>query len=102
MRRKAEISPREVVSELEKHILVDGFRIVLDHTKSRGSRLVDAVTGCELLDLYGFYGSMAVGFNHPHFDKPEVHQDLLATIRTKVANADVYSTAYARDRKSVV
>ena len=63
MRRKVEISPREVVSELEKHILVDGFRIVLDHTKSRGSRLVDAVTGRELLDLYGFYGSMPVGFN---------------------------------------
>jgi L-lysine 6-transaminase len=96
MRRKAEISPRDVVSELEKHILVDGFRIVLDHARSRGSRLVDATTGRGLLGLYGFYGSMAVGFNHPHFDRPEVHQDLLATIRTKVANADVYSTAYAR------
>src|SRR5687768_11438874 len=91
-----QISPQHVVSELEKHILVDGFRIVLDHARSRGCRLVDAVTGRELLDLYGFYGSMAVGFNHPHFDRPEVHQDLLATIRTKVANADVYSTAYAR------
>ena len=96
MHGAAKISPREVVAELEKHILVDGFRIVLDHAKSRGCRLVDAVTGRELLDLYGFYGSMAVGFNHPHFDRPEVHQDLLATIRTKVANADVYSTAYAR------
>lgn len=90
------IAPRNVVTELERHILVDGFRIVLDHAKSRGCRLVDAVTGRQLLDLYGFYGSMAVGFNHPHFDRPEVHQDLLATIRTKVANADVYSTAYAR------
>src|SRR5437867_745418 len=96
MRRKAEISPGEVVSELKEHILLDGFRIVLDHAKSRGSRLVDAVTGREVLDLYGLYGSMAVGFNHPHFDKAEVHQDLLATIRTKVANADVYSMAYAR------
>src|SRR5688572_25584320 len=96
MRNRAEISPRGVVPELEKHMLVDGFRIVVDHAKSRGSRLVDAVTGRELLDLYGFYGSMAVGFNHPDFDKPDVHRDLLATIRTKVANADVYSTAYAR------
>src|SRR5687768_17726616 len=95
MSRK-EISSRDVVPELQKHILVDGFRIVLDHARSRGARLVDAATGRELLDLYAFYGSMAVGFNHPHFDRPEVHQDLLATIRTKVANADVYSTAYAR------
>src|SRR5687767_10682854 len=88
--------PRGVVSELQKHILVDGFRIVIDLEKSRGSRLVDAATGREFLDLYGFFGSMAVGFNHPHFERPEVHQDLLSTIRTKVANADVYSTAYAR------
>ena len=39
---------------------------------------------------------MAIGFNHPYFERPEVHQDLLATIRTKVANADVYSGAFAR------
>jgi L-lysine 6-transaminase len=96
MTMSAGIRPKAVVPELEKHILVDGFRIVVDLQKSRGARLVDAVTGREFLDLYGFFGSMAVGFNHPHFDQPEVHQDLLATIRTKVANADVYSTAYAR------
>jgi L-lysine 6-transaminase len=90
------IVPQAVVSELQKHILVDGFRIVIDLEKSRGPHLVDAVTGRQFLDLYGFFGSMAVGFNHPYFNRPEVHQDLLATINTKVANADVYSSAFAR------
>src|SRR4051812_26910 len=92
----ANITPPDVVAELEKHILVDGFRIVLDPHKSRGARLVDAVTGRELLDLYGFYGSMPLGFNHPHFDRPDVQKDLLEAARMKPANSDVYSIHLAR------
>src|SRR5207247_6355376 len=66
------ITPERVVPEVERHILLDGFRIVVDLEKSSGCRLVDAVTGRELLDLYGFYGALPVGFNHPWFDRPEV------------------------------
>src|SRR3954468_22747040 len=84
------------VSELEKHILVDGFRLVIDLKKSRGCYLVDEVTGRSLLDLYGFYGSLPVGFNHPVLSQPTVQQDLLEAARIKVANADVYSRHYAR------
>jgi L-lysine 6-transaminase len=84
-----------VVSDLQRHVLVDGFRIVIDLTKSRGAKLVDAVTRRELIDLYGFYGSLPLGFNHPHFDRPAVQQDLLEAARTKVANSDVYSLHYA-------
>src|ERR1700685_3868599 len=74
----AEVAPREVIAELEKHILVDGFKLVLDLQKSRGSRLVDAATGREFVDLYSFYASMPVGYNHPYFSRPEVEADLLA------------------------
>jgi L-lysine 6-transaminase len=38
---------------------------------------------------------MAVGFNHPWFDRLEVKEDLLEAARTKVANSDVYSRPYA-------
>lgn len=89
------IPPQAVVPELEKHVLTDGFRIVIDLEKSRGSRVVDAATGRELVDLYGFYGSQPVGFNHPHFNQPEVQQQLLLAARNKIANPDVYSTLYA-------
>jgi L-lysine 6-transaminase len=89
------IIPQEVVSQLEKHILVDGFRIVIDLQKSRGPYLADAVTGRQLLDLYAFYGSMPLGFNHPHFDEPHVQRDLLEAARTKMANCDVYSVHLA-------
>jgi L-lysine 6-transaminase len=83
------------LEKLERHILMDGFRIVFDLEKSRGSYIYDAATGKQIIDFYGFFGSVPVGFNHPHFDKPEVQEELLAASRTKVANSDVYSQQYA-------
>ena len=93
--RKA-IDASRVLNVLEEHILLDGFKIVVDLEKSRGSYLVDAATGHRLIDLYGFFGSMPIGFNHPHFDEPDVQRDLVRAAKAKVANSDVYSEAYAR------
>src|SRR5262245_5057160 len=89
------IPPYAVVPSLEKHVVVDGFRVVVDLEKSRGSRLVDAATHRKLLDLYGFYGSLPVGFNHPYFLQSEVQHELLLAATTKVANSDVFSSFYA-------
>ncbi len=95
MNKAQNIRPNSVVAELEKHVLVDGFRIVIDLEKSRGSRVVDAATGREFIDLYGFYGSQPIGFNHPRLFEPEVGRQLLLAARNKVANPDVYTTIYA-------
>jgi L-lysine 6-transaminase len=95
MRAQWEIPPQTVVSALEKHVLIDGFRIVIDLEASRGCRLVDARSGRELIDLYGFYGSLPIGYNHPHFELAGVQGELVMASKTKVANADVYSTFYA-------
>jgi L-lysine 6-transaminase len=84
-----------VLHQLEQHILLDGFRIVIDLDKSRGSYLYDAATGHRLIDLYGFFGSMPVGFNHPYFDDADVQCDLLRAAKIKIANSDVYSEGYA-------
>src|SRR5438132_13013509 len=84
-----------VLDTLDQHILLDGFKIVIDLEKSRGSYLYDAATGHRLIDLYGFFGSMPVGFNHPYFNDPDVQRDLLRAAKVKVANSDVYSKAYA-------
>src|SRR5213082_3289297 len=94
-KNKKSVSPSRVLNTLGEHILLDGFKIVLDLEKSRGSHLVDAANGHRLIDLYGFFGSLTIGFNHPHFDKPEVQRDLLRAAKAKVANSDVYSEAYA-------
>ena len=89
------VPPHQVIAELERHILVDGFKLVFDVARSRGSRFVDAATGKEFIDLYSFYASQPIGFNHPYFDRPEVKADLLAASKIKVANADVYTVQFA-------
>jgi L-lysine 6-transaminase len=74
---------------------MDGFKIVFDLERSRGSYMYDAATGHRLIDFYGFFGSVPVGYNHPHFDEAEVQQELLRAATTKIANSDVYSEQYA-------
>jgi L-lysine 6-transaminase len=96
MNAGSQILPQGVVADLEKHLLIDGFQIIVDLRKSRGSTLIDAATGRQLLDLYGFFGSMPLGFNHPCFEQQNVQADLLEAARVKVANPDVYCTHLAR------
>src|SRR5437868_3871476 len=94
-RNRGTISPSTVLDTIERHVLLDGFRIVVDLEKSRGSYLYNAVDDRRLIDLYGFFGSMPVGFNHPHFDDPQVQRGLLRAAKAKIANSDVYSDGYA-------
>jgi L-lysine 6-transaminase len=89
------IAPSKVLEIIEQHVLLDGFKVVVDLDKSRGPYLHNAVTNKRLIDLYGFFGSMPIGFNHPHFDDPAVQRDLLRAAKVKVANSDVYSEDYA-------
>lgn len=89
------VLPGDVIATLKQHILVDGFKLIYDCNRSQGSRFVDAVTGKSWMDLYSFYASQPIGFNHPHFDRPDVQAELLQAAKIKVANADVYSTQYA-------
>jgi len=84
-----------VLKTLEQHVLLDGFKIVIDLEKSRGSYLHNEVNDQRLIDLYGFFGSNPIGFNHPHFEGAEVKTDLLRAAQIKIANSDVYSEAYA-------
>src|ERR1700722_15254065 len=89
------ITPAEALRELGRHVLMDGFGVMLDLEKSRGCRVVDTVSGRPLLDLYGCFGSLPVGFNHPWFDQAAVQRDLLEAARSKTANSDIYCMLYA-------
>jgi len=89
------IPATEVLRVLSRNVLTDGFRVVLDLEKSRGSQLVDAASGRSILDLYGCFGSMPVGFNHRWMHRPEVERDLVIASRAKAANSDVYCSLYA-------
>jgi len=84
------IAPDEVRERLAEHMLVDGFPIVLDLSKSHGCRLVDARDGTEYLDFYTFFGSAPLGMNPPGLsDDAATRDELVEAASNKPANAEV-------------
>jgi L-lysine 6-transaminase len=81
---------------LSRSMLVDGFDLVLDLSRSAGSYLVDARTGRRYLDMFTFFASSALGMNHPALaDDEEFRAELVEAAVNKPSNADVYTVAMA-------
>ncbi len=95
MDRSVSLSPADVHQALGRSLLVDGFPIVLDLAASRGCDLVDAITGDRYLDLFGFFGSNALGMNHPLMTRPEIVAELGRIALHKPSNSDMYTVAMA-------
>lgn len=89
------IEPTKVHQTLAKHLLVDGFPVVIDLEKSHGSFLHCSKTNKEYLDFFSFFASNPLGFNHPVMHQPEVEKRLLEAARVKVSNSDKYTTYFA-------
>lgn len=82
----------KVHDRLSKHILADGFNMVMDLEKSHGSYIVDE-SGKEYLDMFSMFASAAVGYNHPYIKK---HQDWLGQCAIiKPSMSDVYNKEFA-------
>ncbi len=90
------MQPSDVLSTLDRHLLVDGYDLVLDLDASQGSRLVDARDGTSYLDMFTFFASNALGFNHPRLHEPDAEAALLRSARHKPSNSDVYTVDLAR------
>ena len=92
-----QLAPSDVHASLARHLLVDGFDMVLDLQASGGSHLVDARDGTSYLDLFTFFASSALGMNHPAIAQdPVFDAELLEAARNKPSNSDVYTVAMAR------
>jgi len=90
------ISPAEVHATLRTSLLVDGYDFVLDTVASRGSWLVDARDGIRYLDMFSFYGSNALGMNHPALADDAVFRELIGRVAlNKPTSSGVYTTEYA-------
>ncbi|TYP57578.1 L-lysine 6-transaminase [Thermosediminibacter litoriperuensis] len=90
------VKPDEVLSTLEKYILVDGFPIVIDLEKSHGSHIVDARDGTDYLDFYTFFASSPLGLNHPKLANEEFKERVFRAAVNKVANSDIYTVEMAQ------
>ncbi|MCK4577912.1 MAG: aminotransferase class III-fold pyridoxal phosphate-dependent enzyme, partial [Candidatus Marinimicrobia bacterium] len=87
------VEPRNVRQVLDKHILADGYDVVIDLEKSHDSWIIDAVTGREYLDMFSMFASGAIGYNHPTL---VANRDrLLSAAINKPTLSDIYTREYA-------
>lgn len=89
------IAPTEVHATLARHMLADGYDMVLDLERSHGRRLYDSRTGREVLDLFSFFATLPIGFNHPRMKDPDFLAKLTRAALVNPTNSDIYSTEFA-------
>jgi L-lysine 6-transaminase len=89
------MNPSDVFEVLGRHMLVDGFHLVMDLGRSQGSWVVDARDGRKYLDFYSFFATAPLGHNHPRLTDPQFQKRLGAIAAHKPANSDVYTTEFA-------
>jgi L-lysine 6-transaminase len=88
--RRTTVTPDNALNTLRKHMLVDGFDIVIDLKRSKGSYIVDARDGKRYLDFFTFVASHPVGMNHPKLTSPSFLKKLARLAVTKPSLSDIY------------
>lgn len=89
------IAPTQVHEILGRHMLADGYDMVLDLDKSQGRRLWDARSGRWILDMFSFFATLPVGLNHPRLKDPEFLARLQRAALANPANSDIYTVEMA-------
>lgn len=95
------IHPNEVKKILGKHLLTDGFDMVLDLNKSKGAYLYDSKSGRQYLDFFTFFASNPLGMNHEKIaNDPDFVTKLGQVAINKPSNSDVYTEELAEFMES--
>lgn len=92
---RVHVEPKNVLDSLSKHILVDGYHIVMDLRRSHGNFVFDSLHGVEVLDFFSNFATCPVGYNHPKMTTPEFLEELAWAAVTKPANSDIYTQQMA-------
>ena len=93
--RTAPMSPAQVHATLSRHMLADGYELILDLNKSRGRRLYDALSGRTYLDMFSCFATFPIGLNHPKMHDPQFLAKLTRAALVNPTNADVYTVEMA-------
>jgi L-lysine 6-transaminase len=93
--RRIHVQPAEVHNVLSRHMLADGYDIVMDLKKSKGSWVFDSRKGRNVLDFFTNFASVPVGYNHPKMNTPEFRERIADVAINKPANSDIYTTYMA-------
>ncbi len=90
-----EVNPAQVHNIIGKHMLADGYDIVLDLKKSEGAYLYDAKSGDRYLDFFTFFASNPLGMNHPRIANEDFRNKIGQVALNKPSNSDVYTEEMA-------
>ncbi|OQX95628.1 L-lysine 6-transaminase [candidate division KSB1 bacterium 4572_119] len=90
-----QISADKVTKILARHILVDGYDIIVDLEKSHGNYIYDAKTKSEYLDFFTFFATLPIGLNHPKMLTPEFKEKIMRSSINKPSNSDFYTIEMA-------
>lgn len=82
----------KIHDRLGKHILADGFDMVMDLEKSHDSYIVDE-EGTEYLDMFSMFASASIGYNHPYLIENQEWLGKMAI--NKPSMSDVYNKPFA-------
>ena len=93
--KSPKIAPAAVHATLARHMLADGYDMVLDLEKSRGRRMHDSRSGRDYLDLFSFFATLPIGFNHPKLEDADFLKKLTRAALVNPTNSDIYSTEFA-------
>lgn len=89
------VEPAKVHDVLGKHLLADGFDLVLDLQKSQGAYLYDSKYGKKYLDFFTFFASNPLGMNHPKVANDEFRRKMGDIAIHNPSNSDIYTTQMA-------
>jgi L-lysine 6-transaminase len=89
------VAPDRVHNTIAKHMLADGFDLVLDLTKSQGTHLEDARSGRRYIDFFTCFASSPIGYNHPRMVEPDFVAKLGRVAVNKPSNSDLYTVEMA-------
>jgi L-lysine 6-transaminase len=89
------ILPAEVHGVLGRHMLADGYDLVVDFDKSHGAWIHDSRGRRDLLDFCTFFGSNPIGYHHPKMEDPAFLAVLHRVAALKPSLSDLYSVEYA-------
>jgi len=84
-----------VHATLGRHILADGYDMVLDVDRSHGRRLWDSRRDRAVLDMFSFFATAPVGLNHPKMADPAFREKLLRAALANPTNSDIYTLEFA-------
>ena len=95
MTQQPHVEPSDVRQTLKKHLIADGYDIVLDLEKSEGLYLYDSNSGDRYLDFFTFFASNPLGMNHPKLANEEFRAKLGRVAVNKPSNSDIYTQEMA-------